>query len=87
MDIHTGTEALITIAEEYTATAIIVTEVGTIINPKVMDGFEKIDLSPIYFASDSERGLNPSKIGRVKHAARTYGPRARGLSRLFSQLA
>ena len=59
MDIHTDTEALITIAEEYTATAIIVTEVGTIINPKVMDGFEKVDLSPIYFASDSERGVKP----------------------------
>lgn len=32
MDIHTGTEAITTIAEEYTAIGIIVTEVGTIID-------------------------------------------------------
>ena len=31
-DIHTGTEALTTIAEDYTATGIIVAEVGTIID-------------------------------------------------------
>jgi len=40
MDIHIGTEAHTTIAEEYTATGIIVTVGGTIIDPSAMVGFE-----------------------------------------------
>jgi hypothetical protein len=41
IDIHTGTEAPTTTAEEYTAPGIIVPDAGTIIDPRAMPGFAK----------------------------------------------